>query len=185
MEDYNLSLFTVMVVDDNSYMRNLLRSVLLRLGTGNVVVANAGGQAIELLKLMQEDPRKAGFSGLDFVMSNWEMSPVGGLMLLRWLRRHKDSPDKFVPFVFVTGHADLVKVQEARDLGATEVLAKPYSIDKLARVLGQLIERPRQFVLTPMYFGPDRRRRRDEAKKGERRILTEKEAIVVYDDGNY
>jgi len=185
MDGYNLSLFTVLVVDDNSCLRNLLRSILLRLGSGNVVIAGDGGEAIELLKLMQDDPRKAGISSVDFIMSNWEMSPVDGIMLLKWLRRHKDSSDKFMPFILVTGHADMEKVREARDLGATEVLGKPYSIQSLTRILGQLIERPRQYVLTPVYFGPDRRRRRAETSKGERRIITDKEAEVIYDDGNF
>ncbi len=184
MSQYNLDLFTVLIVDDNTYMRNLLRSIVQKLGAGKILTAAHGGEAIETLKLVESDPQKAGVGNVDMVLSNWEMSPVDGMMLLRWLRRHKESPDKFMPFVLVTGHADIDKVQEARDLGATEVLGKPYSVQSLIRRLEMLIERPRQYVLTGEYFGPDRRRRRSRSQPRERRIMDEREVEVIYDDGH-
>ena len=153
MAQYNLDLFTVLIVDDNTYMRNLLRSIVQKLGAGKILTSAHGSEAIEFLKLIKSDPQKAGVGNVDMALSNWEMSPVDGMMLLRWLRRHKESPDKFMPFVLVTGHADIDKVQEARDLGATEVLGKPYSVQSLIARLEVLIERPRQFVLTGEYFG--------------------------------
>ena len=174
------------------------------MGAGKILTAAHGGEAIETLKLVESDPQKAGVGNVDMVLSNWEMSPVDGMMLLRWLRRHKESPDKFMPFmmllrwlrrhkespdkfmpfVLVTGHADIDKVQEARDLGATEVLGKPYSVQSLIRRLEMLIERPRQYVLTGEYFGPDRRRRRSRSQPRERRIMDEREVEVIYDDGH-
>ena len=165
-------------------MRNLLRSIVMKLGARNILVASHGGEAIDILKLVRSDPRKAGVGNVDMVLSNWEMPPVDGLMLLRWLRRHKDSPDKFMPFVLVTEHADIDKVQEARDLGATEVLGKPYSVQSLIGRLEMLIERPRQFVLTGDYFGPDRRRRRSRSQPSDRRIMDERQVEVIYDDGH-
>ena len=184
MSDYNLGLFTILIVEDNTYMRNLLRTIMTRLGAGHVLTAAHGGEAIDLLKLIRSDPTKAGVGNIDMIMSNWEMPPVDGLMLLRWVRRHKDSPDKFMPFVLVTGFADIDKVQEARDLGATEVLGKPYSVKSLITRLEVLIERPRQFVLTGEYFGPDRRRRRARTQPNERRIMNEKDVEIIYDDGH-
>jgi two-component system chemotaxis response regulator CheY len=184
MSGYNLGLFTVLIVEDNTYMRNLLRSIMMRLGAGNILTAAHGGEAIETLKLIRSDPRKAGVGSVDMVLSNWEMPPVDGLMLLRWVRRHKDSPDKFIPFVLITGHADIDKVQEARDLGATEVLGKPYSVQSLIGRLEMLIEKPRQFVLTGDHSGPDRRRRQSRSQPSDRRIMNERHVEVIYDDGH-
>ena len=182
MVAYSFDRFNVLVVDDNGFMRMMLQTVLHALGVGNVITAGDGGEAIAFLKNVKEDPAAAGVSNIDMVFSNWEMSPVDGAMLLKWTRRHRDSPDRFMPFVMVSGYADRDKVQEARDLGTSEFLVKPFSVDSLCSRLMILIDRPRQFVLTPHYFGPDRRRREVEPESSERRLRGEGDAEIHYDN---
>ncbi len=164
-------------------MRSLMTIALKALGVGMIKTADDGGEAIEILRLMSTDPMKAGVMSIDIILSNWQMSPVDGLMLLRWVRRHKESPDRFIPFLMVTGYADREKVMEARELGITEILAKPFSVQNVADRLIQVIERPRQFVHTSSYFGPDRRRQEMPYSGEERRKLTEEDegVEVVYD----
>jgi hypothetical protein len=60
-----------------------------------------------------------------------------------------------------------------RDLGISEVLAKPVSLDSLCNLIDGLIAKPRQFVESGRYFGPDRRRREIPYRGGERRHLVE------------
>ena len=121
---------------------------------------------------------------VDVIMSNWQMSPTDGLMLLRWVRRHKDSPVRFTPFIMVTGFAEKEQVAQARDLGVTEMLAKPFSVQTVSERILQVIERPRQFVHTSSYFGPDRRRQEAPAPGGsERRVMAEDEIEVIHDYG--
>ena len=180
--DYDLGLFTALVADDNAYMRSLLKSLMHVIGVGTVIAVDDGSEAIEILKKVGQDPLKGGINSIDLVLANWQMSPVDGLLLLRWVRRHKESPDKFMPFVMVTGFADMAHVGEARDLGVSEILGKPYSIQSLTQRLGQLIERPRQYVLTPAYFGPDRRRRKSESRLADRRKVKPEEVEIIYDD---
>lgn len=182
MDGYDLGLFTVLVVDDNPFMLRLLSSVLFTLRVGNVVTASDGGQAIARLKLMGDNPVKAGMMSVDVVMSNWMMSPVDGLTLLKWLREDKASPDRFMPFVMVSGAADVDKITTARAAGVTEFLAKPYSITGLISRLLAVIDNPRQFVLAPQYFGPDRRRQRLPHSGPERRVFGDDDVEVVYDE---
>lgn len=184
MAQYNLDRFSVLVVEDNNYLQLLLVQALRALGVGNIRTASHGGEAIDILKLMAIDPTKAGLMSVDLIVSNWQMSPIDGLMLLRWVRRHKESPNRFIPFVMVTAYADEDKVREARDMGVTEMLAKPFSVSAMAQRLQQVIEKPRQFVHTPDYFGPDRRRQNlgPPTLMEERRVNTEEQVEVVYDD---
>lgn len=183
MTNYNLERFSVLVVDDNRYMRQLLTMSLKALSVGQVRQAEHGGEAIEFLKLMAQDPVKAGIMSVDIIFSNWQMSPVDGLMLLRWVRRAKESPNRFIPFVMVTGYADPKRVAEARDTGVTEILAKPFSVQGVAGRLQQVIERPRQFVHTMTYFGPDRRRRQQIFMDDDRRRLSDAdpEVEIIHD----
>lgn len=182
MSDYDFGLFSALVVEDNSYLRTLLFQSLKAIGVGNVKTVEHGGLAIDTMRMMKENPSKAGMMHLDMIFCNWQMSPVDGMMLLRWVRRHKESPDRFVPFTMVTGYADPDKVSEAREMGVTEMLAKPFSVNAMADKLLQIVDRPRQFVHTGNFFGPDRRRTAGAAPDGkERRIITEEEIEIVYD----
>lgn len=163
-----------MVVEDSTFIRSLVVACLNALGIRQIKLAEHGGDAIEFLKLQRLDPLKAGVLSVDLIISNWQMSPVDGMILLRWVRRHAESPNRFVPFIMLSGHSAAAKVAEARDAGVTEFLAKPFSVQMLANKLQTVIERPRQFVHTANYFGPDRRRRSDFYMGEERRINTDK-----------
>ena len=89
MTEYSLDRFNVLVVEDNPYLRLLLVQALRAIGIGNVKTANEGSEAIILLKLTVSDPVKAGVVSFDMILSNWQMSPVDGMMLLRWVRRQR------------------------------------------------------------------------------------------------
>lgn len=182
MANMNFERMSVLVVEDSQWLMSLMVQSLKAIGVGTVKTAEHGGDAIEFLKVMQRSPGDAGVQAIDLVISNWQMSPVNGLILLRWLRRHKDSPNRFIPVIMVSAYSERAAVEEARDWGCTEFLTKPYSVDMLLSRIMQVVMRPRQFIHTDDYFGPDRRRQEIFADE-ERRILTEKspEVKVIYD----
>lgn len=122
---YDFGMLTVLIVEDNGYMRRMQRTLLSALGVGNILEFGHGGEAIELLRLVKTNPAEGGVSSVDLIMSNWQMDPVDGAMLLKWVRRHKESPNRFIAFIMVSGYGDFERVAEARDLGANEFLAKP------------------------------------------------------------
>lgn len=147
-----------MVVEDSAFVRGMITEILRALKVGKVVPAPEGGEAIQILRQVSKNPMAAGTLGVDIIMSDYVMSPINGAMLLRWVRQHEDSPDRFVPFIMVSGAADRDKVRESRDLGVSEFLAKPFSVKGVADHLLAVIDTPRPFIYTRDYFGPDRRR---------------------------
>lgn len=149
---------TVMVVEDNRFMRELLCSTLTALGIENVIAEDDGASAIRRLKLSRTNPKAAGLGAVDIVLADYLMPVVDGILLLRWLRTGTGVPDRFVPFIMVSGAADREVVEASRDAGVTAFLAKPYSARTLADRLLMVINQPRQYILAPNYFGPDRRR---------------------------
>jgi two-component system, chemotaxis family, chemotaxis protein CheY len=174
----DLDRMAVLFVDDSPFIRSLMVSALKMLGVGQVVTARDGGDAIELLGLMKSEPMRAGLSGVDMIISNWDMSPVDGPMLLRFVRRHKDSADRFVPFIFLTAYTEHERIEEARELGANDVISKPFAIRTIGEKITQVIHKSRQFVHTKDFFGPDRRRQNLSNTVSERRILTDKSPEV-------
>ena len=128
----DLSRVSCLIVEDSTFLRALLVTCLNAMGVRQVKIAEHGGDAIEFLKLQKHDPMKVGVLSIDMIISNWQMSPVDGMILLRWVRRHADSPSRFVPFVMLSGHSAPHKITEARDAGATEFITKPLSVTMLA-----------------------------------------------------
>ena len=148
---------TVLVVDDNSFMRKLLVTTLNTFGVKNIVQNADGIRAIKRLKLSGTDPVKAGLGQVDLIISDYNMPGLDGILFLRWLRTGEGAPNRFVPFIMVSGLASWDVVSEARDAGVSGVVAKPFSVKSLADNILSVVNANRQFVLAQGYFGPDRR----------------------------
>ena len=159
MAVYNLERLSVLLVEDNKFVRFTLENLLHQLQFRQIMTACNGAEAIEQLKTRHENRKTTGGAGLDIVLSDLVMAPVNGLLLLRWMRSSKESPNRFVPFIMLSGAADEEYVHAARDLGVTEFLAKPFSAASVFRYILEAIDHPRQFVASNKYYGPDRRRR--------------------------
>lgn len=151
-----LSHLKALIVEDNAHMRALLRALLNGLGVAEVFEAHDGAQAFELLR--RANP--------DFVLTDLSMAPVDGIAFTREVRNSVASPNPFVPVVMVTGHTERARVLAARDAGVTEFLAKPVTARNLFLRIVEIVDRPRAFVRTDAYFGPDRRRQNDAFHNG-------------------
>lgn len=144
-------------------MRKLIVSVLESLGFGKIYTAENGAQGFAAYR--QYNP--------DIVLSDWLMKPTDGLELVRLIRTNPNSKAKTTPVILVTGYSALARVMEARDNGVTEFLVKPFTANDLAKRLAYVINRPRDFVDAPRFFGPDRRRKREDSYGGPMRRRTD------------
>jgi two-component system chemotaxis response regulator CheY len=170
---------TVLVVEDNALVRRLLTAVLRAIGVGRVVGAANGQEAIRVLRAVTARTAGGDAAGadddpperIDAVLSDWVMHPGDGTALLRWIRRHDDSPNRFVPFLMLSAYSDPTQVRKARDLGVTAFIAKPFTADTVARYLSIALADARRFVEVGEYFGPDRRKHVAELSEQERRDL--------------
>lgn len=145
---YNLERLTVLVVDDCINMQQLLRALLLSFGFSDVHTAKSGQAGIKVLEHLEPD----------FIICDYNMAPMNGVEFIRTLRNDEESPSRFVPIIMLTGHTEMSNILAARQAGATEFLAKPVSPQSLYKRIEMVIERPRDFVETKSFFGPDRRR---------------------------
>jgi len=158
MMHLNWDRLTVLVVDDNKFVRRLLEGTLRTFGIENLISEGDATTAIKRLRLSKSDPVKAGIGSIDLILCDYVMPGVNGGLFLRWIRTDEQAPDRFVPFIMVSGAADREVVEQARDAGVSEFLAKPFSAKSIADHVLQVVNKPRPFVLASGYFGPDRRR---------------------------
>ncbi len=147
----------VLVVDESLKTRALLGSILSSLGVGTVLQAPNGGNALELIHEMRRHPERVGVSGIDLIISEWDIARVGGAALLRWIRHHRQSPDRFLPFIAMSATPSQERVMAARDLGANLFIARPFTVNNLCDHIDLLVRNDRRYVKTGKYFGPDRR----------------------------
>jgi len=174
---YNLERISILLVEDNRYVRNILEDLLRQFRFGRIITASDGAEAIEYLKTAS--PLHGG-QGLDLIVSDYLMAPINGLLLLRWVRNSKESPNRLMPFIILSGAADRDNVWAARDLGVTEFLAKPFSSVAVYRKFLEVIDHPRQFVATHNYYGPDRRRKKLSPPGEELRMMKDDDVVIVY-----
>ena len=138
----------VLVVDDNAQMRSIVGSVLTAAGVGRLYYAGDSKAAKECIRSRS----------VDAIYVDYEMPKVNGIDLIKWIRTG-GRDRKFLPIVMLTGHSDLPRIHAARDAGADEFLCKPVTAASILKRLDALIAHQRPFVVSPIYSGPDRRRR--------------------------
>ena len=140
----------VLIVDDQDFIRSLLRHILAVLGCSQITDAPDGETAWDII--IGNPP--------DLLIVDWEMPTMSGIELVNRVRNDKASPDRFIPVIMVTAHTERPRILTARDAGVNEFVMKPVSAKTLFSRLNAVIEHPRRFVRTKEYFGPDRRRKR-------------------------
>jgi CheY-like chemotaxis protein len=149
-------LLKILLVDDNHHMRVLLGEILKAVGVRQIFEASDGAQGLQMMRN----------HAIDIIMTDLSMQPLDGIDFVRLLRRSPESPNQMCPVIMITGHSTLARVQEARNAGVNEFLAKPLTARGVVERLSQVVDHPRPFVKTADYFGPDRRRRADPGFRG-------------------
>ena len=118
----------ILIVDDFSSIRALIRAVVTVVG--DFAVDEAGDGEIAL--------RKLGEQRYDLVISDWNMPVMSGLELLQKMRG--DPRLKGVAVVMLTAETTKENVAAAAALGISGYVAKPFSPEKLISVLRPLIQ---------------------------------------------
>lgn len=115
----------VLVVDDFSTMRRIIKNILRQLGFTNIVEADDGTTAWEILNKDK----------IEFIISDWNMPQMTGIQLLRKVRASEEFGD--LPFLMVTAEAQQENIIEAAQARVSNYIVKPFT----AEVLKQKIDK--------------------------------------------
>jgi CheY-like chemotaxis protein len=138
----------VLVVDDNQYMRKMIRNLLVNCGVKDIYEAADGIAALDAIRTMAPD----------IVILDWEMPMLSGPELVRIVRSPGVFPTPDIPIIILTGHCERWRVVEAVRLGVNEYLTKPVSAKALYDRFVSIITQPRPSVQLGDYYGPEPRK---------------------------
>jgi DNA-binding response OmpR family regulator len=134
----------VVVVDDEHYMRKVVRTMLLSIGIREVHEAPDGEAGLELIRRLAPD----------VVILDWQMPGLDGPAFVRIVRSPATFPYPNVPIIMLTGHGERSRVVEAVKIGVNEFLLKPVSVKALQDRMVSVLAKPREVVKSGDYYGP-------------------------------
>lgn len=148
----NLKPLTILVVDDVTNMRRMLKNMLRHMGAEHILEASDGPQAVE--QLTRET--------VDLVLCDWNMPQMKGIEVLKFVRDKKEIEN--MPFIMVTAEVSEDVIAEAAETEVDDYLVKPFTLqqlgDKISRVLAKEEEvsdidlhlaRGRSYVITKQF----------------------------------
>jgi len=134
----------ILVVDDEQYMRKVVRTMLLSIGMRNIFDASDGPAGLDLIRKHVPDA----------VILDWEMPGLDGPGFVRMVRSPATFPHPNVPIIMLTGHGERSRVVEAVKIGVNEFLLKPVSVKALQDRVTAVLTKPREIMQNGDYYGP-------------------------------
>ncbi|MFN3505284.1 MAG: response regulator [Caldimicrobium sp.] len=118
----------ILIVDDFATMRKIIRNILIQLGFKNILEADDGTTALDILSKEK----------VDLIISDWNMPKMSGLELLKAVRGNEATKD--LPFIMVTAEAQKENILEAIKYKVSQYIVKPFTPEtlkeKLEKVFG-------------------------------------------------
>ncbi|ANB02805.1 MULTISPECIES: chemotaxis response regulator CheY [Ectothiorhodospira] len=122
----------ILIVDDFSTMRRIIKNLLRDLGYNNTSEADDGHTALPMLQN----------GNFDFLVTDWNMPIMPGIDLLRAVRA--DPRIKDMPVLMVTAEAKREQIVEAAQAGVNGYIVKPFTAETLREKIDRIFERLEQ-----------------------------------------
>ena len=119
----------ILIVDDFSTMRRIIKNLLRDRGFTNTVEADDGLTAIPILNS----------GSIDFLVTDWNMPGMTGIDLLRHVRA--DEKLRSLPVLMVTAEAKREQIIEAAQAGVNGYVVKPFTAQALKEKIEKIFER--------------------------------------------
>jgi two-component system, chemotaxis family, chemotaxis protein CheY len=120
---------TVLIVDDFLTMRRIVRKILRDLNFEDIIEAEDGSAALDVLKRTR----------VDLIVSDWNMPRMTGLELLKEVRSTDSIKD--IPFLMLTAESQKENIVEAVKARVSNYIVKPFTAavleEKLAKILAR------------------------------------------------
>ena len=119
----------ILIVDDFSTMRRIIKNLLRDLGFSNTQEADDGQTALPMLQS----------GNFDFLVTDWNMPGMTGIDLLKAVRA--DEKLSTLPVLLVTAEQKREQIVEAAQAGVNGYIVKPFTAEVLKEKIGKIFER--------------------------------------------
>ena len=119
----------VLVVDDMTNMRRTIKNMLRQIGAPNVMEADDGDTALEVLR---------GNGGCRFMLLDWNMPRMPGIHAAREIRA--DAAMQDVPILMITAEVDRAQIAQAGEIGVNGYIIKPFVANLLAEKIHHVLD---------------------------------------------
>ena len=109
----------ILIVDDFSTMRRIIKNILRQLGYNNILEAEDGSTALAKMKQQK----------FDLVITDWNMPNMSGMELLKAIREDEDM--KQTPVLMVTAEAMKDNIISAVKAGVNNYILKPFTVETM------------------------------------------------------
>jgi CheY-like chemotaxis protein len=149
IKDFSLNFkdLMILVADTSPHARRIVCSILRGFGANKLLEVENEMELLRALSLQK----------VDILICDERLPVHGGLALTRVIRRNAKNENRTMPILLMTSNARESTIKQARDAGANMVVVKPMSPNNLYDRLAWIALKPRKFIDTASYFGPDRR----------------------------
>lgn len=165
---YDFTELSIVIADDSSFFRTVIKSILRGFGIRNMHEVADGADCLDAIAERRPD----------ILFLDWEMPIFSGPEVMRQIRK-EDSPDPFLPVIMVTAHTERARVQQATRLGIHELLCKPVAPKSVYQRLTSVVVNPRPFIRSDQYFGPTPRGYKPPEKKEEQPATAADDAFLL------
>lgn len=123
---------TILIVDNEEFMRNLVERMVLDLGVKTVFKVEGPKDAMRVIQ--------AEYRDIDLILLDIDMPGIDGLQFLKMIRKTSKKEVAELPIVMLTGHADMANVKKSLELGVGGFLTKPVAAEKLKAQILSVVE---------------------------------------------
>lgn len=121
---------TVLVAEDNPNLRQVLVTIIKKIGYASILEANDGEIAWQYIQR----------GGVDLVLTDWAMPELDGMQLLRKIR-NSNPPTNNTPFLMITAADTKNAIMSAGKEGVDAYIIKPFSVATVVDKIKEAIEK--------------------------------------------
>jgi CheY-like chemotaxis protein len=122
--------YRILIVDD-IFVNRLLLKVIVKNFSKTFFEATNGKEALEIIAREE----------LDVILMDIEMPVMNGLETTKYIREKLPAPKNHIPIIAITAYNPEIFFNDFRDVGFSQLLTKPYTVDSLINCLNEVCKK--------------------------------------------